>query len=318
MNYNQTFIVLTGGTALADVGESNTGISLQDNITFIDSEFKTVTGIKYIAESTTTSFKNVVFTRPLNLLSENLELKDLYALSAHLQLLDLFTPQAIIIVHGTDRLCFSAAYIALTFNRPYPILFVSCQRSLDRPTSELNLMLHNAITITTKIKSGCWVLNYVSPTLCELINPKFSVKLFSYGKSCFASKQQKPCFSFNNISNTLTKFTHLKLNSNYFIKTRSKALPKILVLILFPDLILPNLKNYDFVIICGTGLGNISQEHIALLDNSVVFVISVPIGPTRNDIYITSRNLAKHSITQSNYCLDYLYLSLLTKSWTIK
>lgn len=320
MNYNKVFVVITGGTALANIGESGKGISLKQDIIFLDLKFKTVSGIEYITkEKYNQTFENIIFTRPLNILSENLTIKDLEVLTEHLLLLDSYSPLAIIIIHGTDRLCFSAAYVSLVFNRPYPILFISCQRSLDRPTSELNLALHNALLISTKIKSGTWVLNYKTPEICEVINPKYALKLFSYNKSCFVSKIGKPCFIFSNVSNKLIKLSQSKSYFKSYIKTKGTLeLPKILALTLFPNSALPDLTKYNYVIICGTGLGNISNQHISYLSKSKVYVTSVPIGPTRNDIYETSRNLLLNKIKQSEYSLDYLYLKLLTKSWITK
>lgn len=163
------------------------------------------------------AFGNIVITQPLNILSEDLTINNLTQLLDHLIKLDALKPKSIIIIHGTDRLCLSASFIALTFNRPYPILFFGCQRSLDRPTSEFSLKFEISLKILSQLKNKVWILNQKTSDIYEILNPKFSVKLHSYNKNCFYSKTDKPEFSYNIVTNKFTLCSKQKHETHNFL-----------------------------------------------------------------------------------------------------
>jgi L-asparaginase len=108
-------VIFTGGT----IGSAANGSS----VNLSDGAKRLLLNMYEESEGTDITFDALA---PINILSENVQLKDLNALVSCIEAVSTEDYDGIIVTHGTDTLCFSANYLSLVFaSYPIPIVFVS-------------------------------------------------------------------------------------------------------------------------------------------------------------------------------------------------
>lgn len=122
---NKICVIFTGGTI---------GSSESQKTVSLDSAVST----SLIRSYTSRYRSDIVFSEsyPVQILSENIQRADLYAMISALRRVDTDVFDGVIITHGTDTLSFSANIFSQVFcDYPLPIVFVSSLYPLDDPRS---------------------------------------------------------------------------------------------------------------------------------------------------------------------------------------
>jgi L-asparaginase len=108
-------VIFTGGT----IGSTASGGS----VNLSDGTKRLLLNLYEESEGNSISFDALA---PINILSENVQPRDLNALVSCIEAVNSDDYDGIIITHGTDTLCFTANYLSLVFaSYPLPIVFVS-------------------------------------------------------------------------------------------------------------------------------------------------------------------------------------------------
>ena len=193
--------------------------------------------------------------------------------------------RGIILTHGTDTLHYTSAALKFALrNLPFPVILVGAQRSSDRPSTDARLNLISAVNFINyaynnkKIKPDVFVCMHgsVSDDFCYIFDAFNVRKMHTSRRDAFKQINDEPLAKvFSNgkveLINDKIKAKN-KENAKFEVKFYKESL-KIGILYvhpnLFPEEIL-TFKNFDGLIIAGTGLGHvgINKSFDNIIDNS--------------------------------------------------
>ena len=271
-----------------------------------------------------------------NLLSENLRFKHINKLAEELKkALQDKKVKGVIITHGTDTMHYTAAALKFMFNKiNKPVIMTGSQRSSDRPSSDAKINLLNSAYIIkefekTKLKNNIYILMHKNileedTILIEGIKAR---KNHSSRRDAFESIN-KP------IAATINFYEKkIEVNENYYnceeneeetMKEKQKKYEeksenitykpfkeniKIGIIKSKPNMFSEEIKmykNYDGIIIEGTGFGHlpieedeenkkIYEEIKKLSKNKIIFMTKQTIkGITNLKVYSAGRKIKKY------------------------
>jgi len=230
----------------------------------------------------------------------------------------------IIVTHGTDTMAYTAAALSFAFeNLPVPIVLVGAQRSSDRPSSDAALNLISAVQFITNT-DFCDVAICMHATtsddFCNILPACKTRKMHSSARVAFQTINSMP------YARVWPKEEVIEMVNDGF-KKRSDVRGKLIVKKFNPKLKIgilkahPNMlpeevlafKNFDGLIIEGTGLGHIGVEvfdvHSKLnrrvekalkevIDGGAVVVMTTQClhGRVNMNVYSTGRKLVKMGV----------------------
>lgn len=218
--------------------------------------------------------------------------------------------QGIIVTHGTDTLHYTAAALSFMLeNLPIPVVIAGSQRSSDRGSSDASINLICAANFLKEKKAGVFVCMHYNSNdeECQIIDGLHARKMHTSRRDAFQA-----------INNTITATVNYRSGKTNFHNKISKNKGKFKVY-LYKDVKVgiiktrPNMfceefsffKNYDGLIIEGSGIGNVpvmgfdkeSEESERIYE--AIKKLKIPIALTSQtihgrinmDVYSVSRKL---------------------------
>lgn len=243
--------------------------------------------------------------------------------------------QGIIVTHGTDTLHYTAAALSFILeNLPIPVVFAGSQRSSDRGSSDASMNLICAANFLKEKKPGVFVCMHSDSNdlECNIIDGTHARKMHSTRRDAFKA--------INNSVTATINYRTGKINYNKEIKNpegKFKVLPfkdvKVGIIKTRPNMFSEEFsfyKNYDGLIIEGTGIGNApvmsfdkdSEESEKIF--AAIKKLKIPIALTSQtvygrinmDVYSVSRKLKEIGVmgNQSDMMTETAYVKL---AWLI-
>lgn len=230
-------------------------------------------------------------------------------------------PKGIIITHGTDTLHYTSAALSFILeNVNIPIILVGSQRSSDRPSTDSALNLSHAVQFIkeSNFKGVAICMHGSTSDASSTILPACKTrKLHTSRRDAFKPVNSSPIA-------TIGKTIKFHNNKQEKIKDKLKIKPikenlKIGIIRIHPHIYSKQFdfyKNYDALIIEGTGLGHApvekidskSQENIKILNSITKLAKKIPViitsqcifGRTNLNVYSYGRKLQEAGIINNN------------------
>lgn len=216
----------------------------------------------------------------------------------------------IIIAHGTDTMHYTASALSFMIDSPVPIVLTGAQRSSDRPSSDAftNLMASVNAAKSDIAEVTICMHGTEDDSYCDLHRGTRARKMHTSRRDTFTSINMNPLARIENnkvtINDTQVKYTkrnekQLTLNTNLadkvaLIKMYPGISPEIIDI--YVD------KNYDGIVIEGTGLGHCSDDVITSItratseDIPVVMTSQCLFGRTNMNVYSSGRRLLQNNV----------------------
>ncbi len=274
-----------------------------------------------------------------NLLSENLRFKHINKLAEELKkALQNKKVKGIIITHGTDTMHYTAAALKFMFNKiNKPVIMTGSQRSSDRPSSDAKINLLNSAYIIkefekTKLKNNIYILMHKNileeDTILiegikarknhssrrdafESINKPIAATINFYEKKIEVNENYYSCEEENeeNEEETMKEEQKKYKKSENITYKPFKENIKIGIIKSKPNMFSEEIKmykNYDGIIIEGTGFGHlpieedeenkkIYEEIKKLSKNKIIFMTKQTIkGITNLKVYSAGRKIKNY------------------------
>lgn len=176
--------------------------------------------------------------------------------------------KGIVIMHGTDSMTYTSSAVSYMLqNLPVPVVFVGSQRSSDRPSSENEMNLTNAVFSATKNfgEVGVCMHATTNDNYCYIHRGTRVRKMHTSKREAFKSINEMPMFKTDYLKNEFVQI-------NPQVKPRSQTKefkvvgdfnPNVAMLYAHPNLspkLLSKMSDYDGIVIVGMGLGHISTN----------------------------------------------------------
>ncbi len=255
-------------------------------------------------------YANINAKAILNILSENM--KPEYWVKTAESVFDEINNGAdgVIIAHGTDTMHYTASALSFMIDTPVPIVITGAQRSSDRPSSDAFTNLMGSIAGVKSDIAEVMVCMHSSEDdpACDLIRGTRARKMHTSRRDTFNSINMEPLAKIENneirlydSEVTYTKRGEQQLNLNTDISD------KIALVKIYPGLD-PEIidfyvdKNYDGIVLEGTGLGHCSDEVITSVARAtsenipVVMTSQCLYGKTNMNVYSSGRRLLHHNV----------------------
>jgi L-asparaginase/Glu-tRNA(Gln) amidotransferase subunit D len=226
------------------------------------------------------------------------------------------------ILTGTDRICELAAYLRVKgVGADQVVLVIGTMKSPARPGCELPHFL-KFMSLLVKdggvvLPAGVWVLSADAAGVVSVHYPQWVYKSSTYCRGSLKSKMNYILLDYKPDSGII----HLcKKPEQISLKweLRSEPVQVIVVDDRFTDYSLMSELRCKFIIIRGTGVGNIGAHNLPVLKelceyNRVVVTTVCPDGPIRTDIYKSTRIIStchKLEFNRRNYTDSFLYYAI--------
>ena len=207
--------------------------------------------------------------------------------------------KGIIITHGTDTMGYSAAALAFILeNVPIPIIFVGAQRSSDRGSSDagLNLICAAQFIVNSDFKGVALCMHeQMSDEGCVILPACKTRKFHSSRRDAFQAINAKPLASITK-DGSVTKLSEWRTDAGKFIVKHINERLKVGIVKFHPNMFAEELlhyKNFDGLVVEGTGLGNgpvdvidkETKEHDKILKALTLLAKKMPVVMTTQTIF---------------------------------
>ncbi len=175
----------------------------------------------------------------------------------------------VVVMHGTDTMSYTSAAIAFMLQKlPVPIVFVGSQRSSDRPSSDNDMNLMNAVFSATQNLGESVVCMHASGNddVCHIHRGVRVRKMHTSRRDAFRSIDSNPlfvsdfrsdCFESTQSSLELPPFKRAKKGE---LKASKNLSDNVALVYTYPGIqpsLISKLDSCDGVVLAGTGLGHI-------------------------------------------------------------
>ncbi len=171
--------------------------------------------------------------------------------------------KGIVVMHGTDTMTYTSSALSFMLqNLPAPVVLVGAQRSSDRPSSENEMNMLNAVYCAKKDIGEVCVCMHASmnDNYCYLHHGTKVRKMHSSRRDAFRSINSMPIAAVNYMNDrfeVLSKYR--KRSQKGSLKASTKINDNVAMIYVHPNIkpkLLESLSDYDGVVIVGTGLGH--------------------------------------------------------------
>ncbi|MBI5224101.1 Glu-tRNA(Gln) amidotransferase subunit GatD [Candidatus Micrarchaeota archaeon] len=175
--------------------------------------------------------------------------------------------QGVVIMHGTDTMTYTACALSFMLQKlPVPVVLVGSQRSSDRPSSENEMNLVNAVYAATKDFGEVSVCMHATTndTYCHIHRGTRVRKMHTSRRDAFKTINGKPLFlsdygnsRFESLSPALPK------SSKSDFSFSDKINENVAIVYAHPGLkpsFISKLSDYDGVVFVGLGLGHVATN----------------------------------------------------------
>jgi len=216
----------------------------------------------------------------------------------------------VIIAHGTDTMHYTASMLSFMIDTPVPIVLTGAQRSSDRPSSDAftNLMASVIAAKSDVAEVTICMHSSEDDPACDLHRGNRARKMHTSRRDTFTSINMNPLATINekklSINDNQVPYTkrgenELSLNDNLgqnvaLIKMYPGISPEVIDY--YVD------KDYDGLVIEGTGLGHCSDEVISSISRAtdekipVVMTSQCLFGRTNMNVYSSGRHLLAENV----------------------
>ncbi len=174
--------------------------------------------------------------------------------------------KGVVLMHGTDVMHYSAAAISFMLqNLPVPIIFVGAQRSSDRPSSDNEINLLNSVYAAKQNFAEVSVCMHANTNddSCHLHRGVRVRKLHTSRRDAFKSVNALPIAKVHYRSNLFEALSDYKKRGTENLKSDVRMNDNIAMIYFYPGMkpeFLKKLRDYDGIVIIGTGLGHVATN----------------------------------------------------------
>ena len=171
-------------------------------------------------------------------------------------------------MHGTDTMGYTAAALSFMLqNLPVPVVLVGAQRSSDRPSSENEMNLLNSVLVARKsdiAEVGVCMHADTDDDFCYLHRGTRVRKMHTSRRDAFKSINSKPIALVDYREDKIQSFIkYTKRDEKRKLKPETKINENVAMIYSHPNIqpsLIKKLKDYDGVVLVGTGLGHVSSN----------------------------------------------------------
>jgi glutamyl-tRNA(Gln) amidotransferase subunit D len=174
--------------------------------------------------------------------------------------------EGIVVMHGTDTMVYTSAAISYMLqNLPVPVVFVGSQRSSDRPSSENEMNLLNAVFSSTKDLGEVTVCMHGSTNddFCHLHRGTRVRKMHTSRRDAFRSINSLPLYAVDYRADRFDKISESKGRHKDGFTSKKHLNDNVALIYVHPNIrpdFISKLDSYDGVILMGTGLGHVPTD----------------------------------------------------------
>ncbi len=174
--------------------------------------------------------------------------------------------KGVVLMHGTDTMTYTSAAISFMLqNLPVPIVFVGAQRSSDRPSSENEMNLLNAVYAAKSELAEVAVCMHATSNddFCYLHRGVRARKMHTSARAAFQTINGSPLASVDYKSKTLKQLSPFRKrtdNGSNKLEVDTKINENVALVYVHPNIkpkLISSLSDYDGVVLVGTGLGHV-------------------------------------------------------------
>ncbi len=171
--------------------------------------------------------------------------------------------KGIVVMHGTDTMGYTAAALSFMLqNLPVPVVLVGAQRSSDRPSSENEMNMLNAVYCAKRDVGEVGVCMHASinDDFCYLHRGTRVRKMHTSRRDAFRSINSLPIAAVDWKNNRFDVLSGYKKCSSYeSLRVKTKINDNVAMIYIHPNIkpeLIESLSDYDGVVLVGTGLGH--------------------------------------------------------------
>ena len=219
----------------------------------------------------------------------------------------------IILAHGTDTMHYTASALSFMIDTPVPIVLTGAQRSSDRPSSDAftNLMASVNAAKSDIAEVTICMHGTEDDSYCDLHRGNRARKMHTSRRDTFTSINMNPLAKIENNTVTIndSEVSYTKRNEKE-LSLNTNLADKIALIKMYPG-ISPEIidiyvdKDYDGIVIEGTGLGHCSDDIITCISRAtenipVVMTSQCIFGKTNMNVYSSGRRLLQNNVISVN------------------
>jgi len=171
--------------------------------------------------------------------------------------------KGIVVMHGTDTMAYTSSALSFMLqDLPSPVILVGAQRSSDRPSSENEMNMMNAVYCAKKDIGEVGVCMHASmnDNYCYLHHGTKVRKMHTSRRDAFRSINSAPIASVNYINDRFEILSdYRKRSPKGSLKVNTKLNDNVAMSYMHPSIkpkMIESLSGYDGVVLVGTGLGH--------------------------------------------------------------
>jgi glutamyl-tRNA(Gln) amidotransferase subunit D len=170
--------------------------------------------------------------------------------------------EGVVVMHGTDTMTYTSSAISFMLqDLPVPVVFVGSQRSSDRPSSENEMNMLNAVFSATQDLGEVALCMHATPNddYCHLHRGNRVRKMHTSRRDAFRSINSLPLAEVDYRSDRFTTVSSLRPRNKGRIVAKKDLNDNVAMLYMHPGVkasLISKLDDYDGVVLIGTGLGH--------------------------------------------------------------
>lgn len=171
--------------------------------------------------------------------------------------------EGVVVMHGTDTMTYTSSVLSYMLqNLPVPVILVGAQRSSDRPSSENEMNMMNAVYCAKKDIGEIGVCMHASmnDNYCYLHHGTKVRKMHTSRRDAFRSINSMPIASVNYMNDRFEILSEYKKRSPPgSLKVNTRINDNVAMIYTYPNIkskLIESLSDYDGVVLIGTGLGH--------------------------------------------------------------
>lgn len=172
--------------------------------------------------------------------------------------------KGVVVMHGTDTMTYTSSAISYMLqDLPVPIVFVGAQRSSDRPSSENEMNLLNAVFAANQDIGEVTLCMHASSNddICHLHRGTRVRKMHTSRRDAFHSINSLPIAALDYRTDRFDPLSAHKPRSKGSLTTKKRLNDNVALIYSHPGIkpeFISKLDSYDGVVLAGTGLGHVS------------------------------------------------------------
>lgn len=171
--------------------------------------------------------------------------------------------EGVVVMHGTDTMTYTAAAMSYMLqNLPVPVILVGAQRSADRPSSENEMNMLNAVFSASQDLGEVAVCMHASTNddYCHLHRGTRVRKMHTSRRDAFHSIGASPLFAVDYRTERFEALSECRKRNGSGLVARKEMNGNVAMIYGHPNLkpeLIAKLDDYDGVVLVGTGLGHV-------------------------------------------------------------